>query len=82
MINELLTEKKENNDKIQNLKEQKDKYVYELSQTQDKIQKLNKEIEFMNKKFMRLSHSERFSPEKSKRDKELRLASMQVQVPY
>ena len=38
MINELPTEKGENNDKIQNLKEQMDKYLCELSQTQDKIQ--------------------------------------------
>ena len=38
-----------------------DRYLSEFSQTQDKIQKLNKGIEFMNKKFMRPSHSERFS---------------------
>jgi len=80
LINSLLVEKKENSHRLEKLHSTHKKENDELIQVQDKIKKLNHEIGFMNKKFMRPSNIEKFSPEKSKKEKELKLASHQVQV--
>jgi len=75
----LLIEKKENKSKLEDLKLQKDEYYGEISQIRDKIQKLEDEVEFMNKKFLKEHSFDRsISPIKSHRDRELELASLQV----
>ena len=80
-ISLLLVEKKENKSKLEDLRLQKDEYYSEISQIRDKIQKLEDEIEFMNKKFLKETSFDRsISPIKSQRDKELELASLQVHV--
>jgi len=80
-ISLLLVEKKENKSKVEDLRLQKDEYYSEISQIRDKIQKLEDEIEFMNKKFLKETSFDRsVSPMKSQRDKELELASLQVHV--
>lgn len=77
----LLSEKRENSNKMEGLKQDKAKYLNELTSARNNIQKLQDEVDFMNKKFIKSSNYEqRLSPEKNKRDKELRLASLQVQV--
>ena len=76
----LQNEKKEINKRLADLKQEKSRYGGEITQTRERLQKLQEEIDFMNKKFMRRSGYEKSSPEKAKRTKELRLASLQVQV--
>ena len=78
-INLLLNEKKENRNKVEELKREKNEFWKELSSIRETMQKLNSEIEFMSKKFMQTSdHAS--SPDKLKREKELQLASLQIQV--
>lgn len=76
----LQTEKKEINKRLVDLKQEKTRYGDEITHTRGRLQKLQEEIDFMNKKILKRSGYERFSPEKSKRTKEMRLASLQVQV--
>jgi len=76
----LLHEKKENRNKVEELKREKADFWKELTALRENMQKLNNEVEFMSKKFMHSTSDPISSPEKIRREKELQLTSLQIQV--